>query len=140
MERRFRLPWQQEPTSPKHGGSLVIVPLAHRPLEDRSTQVYEFFDPRTFRHLWFVAVCDEDSVQMLVPTFLSERAARIFEHCYRKHPAGYLLSIDGQLELGRRIEGRLVSESLSGDAALRTLCEGLAFEKIWTNSVSETRQ
>ena len=108
----------------------MIVALAHRALEDRSTQVYEFFDPRTFRHLWFVAVCDEECVQMLVPTFRSERAARIFEHCYCKHPAGYLLSIDGQLELGRRIEGRLDSEALSGDAALRTLCEGLAFEKM----------
>lgn len=108
----------------------MIVALPHRRMEPRSTQVYEFFDPRTFQHLWFVAVCDEETVQMLVPTFRSERAARIFEHCYCKHPAGYLLTIDGQLELGRRIEGRLDSESLSGDAAMKTLCEGLAFERL----------
>ena len=96
--------------------------------------MYEFFDPRTFRHLWFVAVCDQTCVQMLVPTFCSERAARIFEHCYSKHPAGFLLSIDGQLELGRRIESRLESESLTGDAALRALCEGLAFERLSSHS------
>ncbi|MGI8745009.1 MAG: hypothetical protein ACR2NN_21050 [Bryobacteraceae bacterium] len=92
------------------------------------TQVYEIFDPRVLGHLWFVAVCDGESVQMLVPTFRSERAARIFEYCYSNHPAGFLLSIDSQLELGRRIETRLAAGALSGDAALRTLCEGLAFE------------
>ena len=112
----------------------MIVALPHRPLEDRSTQVYEFFDARTFRHLWFVAVCDPTCVQMLVPTFRTERAARIFEYCYRKHPAGFLLSIDGQLELGRRIESRLDSDSLTGDAALRSLCEGLAFERLSAQS------
>lgn len=106
----------------------MIVPLAPRPLAERLTQVYEFFDPRTFRHLWFVAACDEESVQMLVPTFRSERAARIFEHCYCKHPAAYLLTIDGQLELARRIEGRMDAQSPSADDALGPLFEGLPFE------------
>ncbi len=108
----------------------MIVALPSRIPQDRSTQVYEFFDPRTLRHLWFVAICDEDSVQMMVPTFRSERAARIFEYCYCKHPAGFLLSIDGQLELGRRIESRSDSDPLSGDTALKTLCEGLAYENL----------
>lgn len=112
----------------------MIVALPNRLLPDRSTQVYEFFDPRTFRHLWFVAVCDEASVQMLVPTFRCERAARIFEYCYCMHPAGFLLSIDGQLELGRRIESRLEAESLSGEVAVKTLCEGLAFERMPSHS------
>lgn len=90
--------------------------------------MYEFFDARILGHLWFVAVCDDESVQMLVPTFQSERAARIFEYCYQNYPEGFLLSIDSQLELARRIENRLEAETISGAAALRTLCEGLALE------------
>lgn len=92
------------------------------------TRVYEFFDPGTLEHLWFIAAFDLDSVQMLAPTFRSERAASVFEYCYRNHPGGYLLSIDSQLELGRRIEERLSVDTLSGEAALGSLCEGLAFE------------
>ena len=105
----------------------MTIALPRHRLAGHCTQVYEFFEPRMLGHLWFVAVCDEESVQMLVPTFRSERAARLFEYCYIHHPSGYLLSIDSQLELGRRIESRLASEALSGDAAVRTLCDGLAF-------------
>jgi hypothetical protein len=105
----------------------VTIALPRHRSANYCTQVYEFFEDRVLGHLWFVAVCDEESVQMLVPTFRSERAARIFEYCYIHHPSGFLLSIDSQLELGRRIEDRLALETLSDDAAVRTLCEGLAF-------------
>ena len=94
----------------------------------RSTQVYEFFDERILGHLWFICACDGESVQMLVPTFRSERAARIFEHCYQNYPGAFLLSIDGQLELARRIEKGVAAGGLSEETALRTLCEGLSFE------------
>jgi hypothetical protein len=94
----------------------------------RSTQVYEFFDDRSLGHLWFIAVCDGESVQMLMPTFRSERAAHVFEHCYHNYPGGYLLSMDGQLELARRIEARIADGSLGAEVELRTLCEGLSFE------------
>lgn len=94
----------------------------------RSTQVYEFFDNRVLGHLWFIAMCDGESVQMLVPTFRSQKAAQIFEYCYHNYPGAYLLSIDGQLELARRIENSVAVETISGEIALRTLCEGLSFE------------
>lgn len=94
----------------------------------RSTQVYEFFDDRNLGHLWFIAVRDGETVQMLVPTFRSERAAHVFEYCYHNYPRAYLLSIDGQLELARRIETGIAAGSLAGEIEPRTLCEGLAFE------------
>lgn len=106
----------------------MTIALPRQRSANTCTQVYEFFDARILGHLWFVAVCDDESVQMLVPTFRSERAARIFEYCYIHHPAGFLLSMDSQLELGRRIESRLQVEPISEEAALRKLCEGLAFE------------
>jgi hypothetical protein len=107
----------------------VPVTIANRAsAAARSTQVYEFFDDRILGHLWFIAACDGESVQMLVPTFRSESAAKVFEYCYHNYPGAYLLSMDGQLELARRIETAVAGESLSGEVALRTLCEGLSFE------------
>ena len=85
----------------------------------RLTRVYQFFDSRVLDHVWFIAICDGASVQMIVPTFRSERAARIFERCVVDHPSGALLTLDGQLELARRIEEQLLAgvgnvESVSG--------------------------
>jgi hypothetical protein len=77
----------------------------------RTTRVYEFFDSRVLAHFWFIALSDGDEVQMMVPTFQSERAARVFERCVLEHPASALLSMDGQLELARRIERQLASGS-----------------------------
>lgn len=94
----------------------------------RFTRVYEFFDDRDLGHLWFVAVRDGELVQMLVPTFRSEHAAHVFEHCYHNYPGAYLLSIDGQLELARRIEMGIAAGSLTAEIELRTLCDGLSFE------------
>ena len=103
----------------------MAITVPKRPSAHRSTSVYEFFDSHVLGHLWFVAVSDGESVQMLAPTFQSERAARIFEFCYLRHPEGFLLSIDGQLELARRIEQRL-PDGLSEEGALGSLCQGLA--------------
>lgn len=87
----------------------------------RMTHVYEFFDPRVLGRLWFVAVSDGEQVQLLIPTFRSERAARVFERCVLEHPSGFLLSMDGQLELARRIEERV-------EATVESLVGGLSFE------------
>ena len=106
---------------------LRSLTVPKRPSASRSTHVYEFFDSSVLGRLWFVAVTDGESVQMLAPTFRSERAARIFDYCYSKHPEGFLLSIDGQLELARRIEQHL--PDLTEEAALRRLCEGLTLER-----------
>src|ERR1700736_5345301 len=107
-------------------GGPVTLPNRASPA-GRSTQVYEFFDDRMLGHLWFIAVGDGESVQMLVPTFRSERAARLFEYCYHNSPGAYLLSMDGQLELTRRIEAGLAGGTIAGaEVELRTLCEGLA--------------
>lgn len=106
----------------------MSVTLPNRASAARSTQVYEFFDNQSLGHLWFIAVRDGESVQMLVPTFRSERAAQVFEYCYHNYPGAYLLSMDGQLELARRIEASVAAGSLSGDIELQTLCEGLSFE------------
>ena len=89
------------------------------PGSGRLTRVYQMFDTRVLDHLWFIAICDGASVQMIVPTFRSERAARIFERCVVDHPSGALLTLDGQLELARRIEEQLLAgvpnlESVSG--------------------------
>lgn len=111
------------------GIRFVPVTIAsHASGASRSTQVYEFFDDRILGHLWFIAVCDGESVQMLVPTFRSERSAHIFEYCYHNYPGAYLLSIDGQLELARRIERAVALESIPSEIAVKTLCEGLSFE------------
>ena len=90
----------------------------------RLTRVYEFFDTRVLDHLWFIAICDGASVQLIVPTFGSERAARIFERCLLDHPSGALLSLDGQLELARRIEDQLVA----GVTNVEGVCGGLMAE------------
>jgi hypothetical protein len=90
----------------------------------RTTRVYEFFDARVLAHFWFIALSDGDEVQMMVPTFQSERAARIFERCVLEHPPSSLLSIDGQLELARRIERQLAS----GEGATDHLMNGLPYE------------
>ena len=90
----------------------------------RLTRVYEVFDTRVLDHLWFIAICDGASVQLIVPTFHSERAARIFERCLVEHPSGELLSMDGQLELARRIEEQL----MAGTANLEGICGGLVAE------------
>ena len=96
----------------------------------RVTHIYEFFDARVLGHLWFMAVSDGESVQMMVPTFRTEKAARIFERCVIEHPSGFLLSMDGQLELGRRIESGLAEGSFSGaEIPMDQLWQGLAFEK-----------
>jgi hypothetical protein len=90
----------------------------------RTTRVYEFFDSRVLAHFWFIALSDGDEVQMMVPTFQSERAARVFERCVLEHPASALLSMDGQLELARRIERQLAGGDGSGDH----LMNGLPYE------------
>lgn len=94
----------------------------------RITHVYEFFDARVLGHLWFVAMSDGVAVQLLVPTFRSERAARIFERCVLEHPSGALLSMDGQLELARRIEERLTAGGVGVGASPDSLCGGLRTE------------
>src|SRR5271165_6751477 len=94
----------------------------------RATHIYEFFDARVLGRLWFMAVSDGESVQMMVPTFRTERAARIFERCVIEHPSGFLLSMDGQLELAHRIETGITSGTLSEvDFSAQNLLSGLAF-------------
>ena len=90
----------------------------------RLTRVFQFFDARVLDHVWFIAICDGASVQMIVPTFRSERAARIFERCVVDHPSGALLTLDGQLELARRIEEQL----LAGVANVESISGGLVAE------------
>ena len=94
----------------------------------RTTRVYEFFDSRVLMHFWFIALSDGDEVQMMVPTFRSERSARVFERCVLEHPASALLSIDGQLELARRIERQLESGTASAEVPGDHLMNGLPFE------------
>ncbi len=106
----------------------MALTVPNRPAASRATHVYEFFDSTVLGHLWFVAVTDGNAVQMLAPTFRSERSARIFEYCYNHYPDGFLMSIDGQLELAKRIEQAL-PQGLTEDTALQTLCEGLALER-----------
>lgn len=92
----------------------MTVTIASRgSMPGRMTTVYEFFDSRILGRLWFVALTDGSSVQLMPPTFHTERAARIFERCVLEHPRGELLTIDGQLELARRIEGSLDSQGTS---------------------------
>ncbi len=95
----------------------------------RSTLVYEFFDARVLGHLWFIALTDGTSVQLMVPTFRSERAAHVFERCVLESPTAALLTLDGQLELGRRIERHLDAAGDADELELSLLCEGLPFEK-----------
>ena len=104
---------------------------------ERSTQLYEFFDDRNLGHLWFIAVRDGTSVQMLVPTFQSERAARLFEYCYHHYPGAYLLSIDAQLELARRVEAKLDAGIPFSQVEPWTLCEGLSYESAIAHLPSE---
>lgn len=92
------------------------------------TLVYEFFDPRVLGHLWFVALSDGATVQLLAPTFRSERAARIFERAVLEHPSGLLLSIDGQLELARRIESQFEQVKVTIEPGLEALLSGLPVE------------
>src|SRR5579883_1883384 len=84
----------------------------------RSTLVYEFFDARVLGRLWFVAMSDGASVQLMTPTFQSERAARIFERCLSEYPNSRMLTIDGQLELARRIEAHVGSDPQRQPAVL----------------------
>jgi hypothetical protein len=102
----------------------VSIP-ARSSASGRTTRVYEFFDSRVLAHFWFIALSDGDDVQMMVPTFRSERAARVFERCVLEHPAGALLSMDGQLELARRIERQLAS---GAEAPSEQLMSGLPYE------------
>ncbi len=95
----------------------------------RSTLVYEFFDARVLGHLWFIALTDGSSVQLLVPTFRSEQAAKVFERCVLEHPTSALLTLDGQLELGRRIESHLAAGGSVRESEVSLLCEGLPFER-----------
>jgi hypothetical protein len=95
----------------------------------RATHVYEFFDLRVLGHLWFIAVNEGEMVQMLAPTFRSEQAARIFEHCYLYYPGEFLLSIDGQLELAARIERRLAHGGIAEESALELLSEEFERER-----------
>ncbi len=106
----------------------VSIPTRTSP-SGRATQIYEFFDSQLLTHFWFIALSDGDSVQMLVPTFQSERAARIFERCVVEHPSAYLLSIDGQLELARRIEKQIVETTSASEVHLDSLLGGLAYEQ-----------
>lgn len=94
----------------------------------RTTRVYEFFDARVLTHLWFIALSEGDDVQMMVPTFKSERAARVFERCVLEHPAGSLLSMDGQLELARRIEKQLSAANAGTPLQAEPLMSGLPSE------------
>jgi hypothetical protein len=96
--------------------------------EGRSTLIYEFFDARVLGRLWFVAISDGASVQLMVPTFHSERAARIFERCLVEEPSTQLLTMDGQLELARRIEKRLQVEP-NRDPELSELQKSLPVEE-----------
>jgi hypothetical protein len=89
------------------------------------TAVYEFFDGRVLGRLWFVALTDGASVQLMPPTFHSERAARMFERCVVEHPSGVLISMDGQLELARRIENHLEKHGNTASPGWESLCEGL---------------
>ncbi len=109
---------------------MAVTISSRGPAFGRVTHIYEFFDARVLGHLWFMAVSDGESVQMMVPTFRSEKAARIFERCVIEHPSGFLLSMDGQLELGRRIESGLAEGSLSSvDTPMEQLWDGLSLEK-----------
>ncbi len=65
---------------------------------------------------------------MMVPTFRSERAARVFERCVLEHPAGALLTIDGQLELARRIERQLAAGPVPSEVPGEHLFSGLPYE------------
>ncbi|MBV8820544.1 MAG: hypothetical protein JO022_19445 [Acidobacteriaceae bacterium] len=91
----------------------------------RMTIVYEWIDPPLLDRLWFIALSDGTAVQLLAPTFRSERAARLFERCVLEHPGGTMLSIDGQLELARRVEG-FVESAGQDEAALKSLCSDLS--------------
>lgn len=94
----------------------------------RTTRVYEFWDARVLAHFWFIALSDGSEVQMMVPTFHSERAARVFERCVLEHPAGSLLTMDGQLELARRIERQLASGPTAGEGPVEHFLGGLPYE------------
>ena len=96
----------------------------------RTTRVYEFFDARVLSHFWFIALSDGDDVQMMVPTFQSERAARVFERCVMEHPACSLLSMDGQLELARRIEKQLAAAGGGPEVTSEHLLGGLPLETL----------
>ncbi len=102
------------------------VSIHTRSSAGRTTRVYEFFDSRVLAHFWFIALSEGDDVQMMVPTFRSERAARVFERCVSEHPACSLLSMDGQLELARRIEKQLASSG--SEAPVEHLLSGLPYE------------
>lgn len=94
----------------------------------RTTRVYEFFDSRVLTHFWFIALSEGDDVQMMVPTFQSERAARVFERCVLEHPPNSLLTIDGQLELARRIEKQLSVSQAGHEMPVDYLLGGLPYE------------
>lgn len=98
------------------------------PAGRRNTLVYEFFDARVLGHMWFIAISDGASVQMLVPTFQSEQAARIFERCVLDYPSSFLLTMDSQLELARRIEHQLASGNQPKEGQVEALFAGLAVE------------
>ena len=90
--------------------------------------VYEFFDERVLSHLWFIALSDGVSVQLLAPTFQTERAARIFERCLTQHPSAKLLTVDSQLELARRIEALMPEPGQDFASSFESLCAGLALD------------
>lgn len=98
--------------------------------------VYEFFDDRVLSHLWFIALSDGVSVQMLAPTFQTERAARVFERCLTQYPSAKLLTLDGQLELARRIEELASVPGHDFEPSFESLCAGLALERQLENRVN----